>query len=58
MKLPGGPRAVAGEGLTERARLAAELPGRPIGLLAVAGEAALLRARMGEAEHQAAVRRA
>jgi hypothetical protein len=53
--------AVADEGLMGRVRLAVELRRLPIGVSAVAGEAALLAllgARMGEEAHQVAAQQA
>ncbi len=56
MKPQGAQRAVEDEGPMAKAWLAVELPGHPIGLLVVVGEAALLAARRDEEAHQVAGR--
>jgi hypothetical protein len=52
----GARRVAADEGPMATARLAAGLPGCPIGVLAVGGEAVSLGARTDEVAHQAAAR--
>jgi hypothetical protein len=52
----GAQRVAADEGPMAKARLAVVPQGHPIGVLAVAGEAVLLRARTDEVAHQAAAR--
>jgi len=56
MMQQGAQRVAADEGPMARARLAAELPGRPIGAPAVAGEVVSLGARTNEVAHQAVAR--